>query len=89
VQITVVDPSVSTALSFLTSASWRARTRTPTPKASVMVGRGPSGTLPTSKPMANTAAAEKDSPAASVPSGKKGNPDTNRHDGDHPRHPPD
>ena len=76
VQITVVEPRVSTALSRLTSAPWRARARTPTPNASVIVGRSPSGTLPTSKPIANTAAAENDKPAASVPSGRNASPIT-------------
>ena len=50
VQITVVEPSVSTALSRLTSAPRRASTRTPTASASVIVGSSPSGTLATKKP---------------------------------------
>jgi hypothetical protein len=39
-----------------------------------MVGSSPSGMLPTSSPIANTAAAEKDNPAARVPRGRNATP---------------
>ena len=51
-----VEPSVSTALSRLTTRPRRASPRTPTARASVMTGSSPSGTLPTSRPIANTTA---------------------------------
>ena len=74
VQITEVEPRVSTALRRLTSAPRRARTRTPTARARVMVGRSPSGTLATSRPMANSRASPSGSPAANVPSSRKSAP---------------
>ncbi len=52
VQITSVEPSVSTAVSRLTSARRRAMRRTPTASASVIVGSSPSGTLATISPIA-------------------------------------
>ena len=64
VQMTVVDPRVSTAERRLTTAPRRARSWTPTAKAKVMVGSNPSGTLATSIPMAKLAAAASDSPAS-------------------------
>ncbi len=75
VQMTLVDPSVSTALSRLTSAPRRARTRTPSASASVMVGSRPSGTFATMRPTANTAASEKGRPA-SMPRGRNARPMT-------------
>ena len=65
VQITAVEPRVSTADSRLTRAPRRAISRTPTASASVMVGSRPSGTLATSSPMAKLAAAAMLSPAPS------------------------
>ena len=53
VQMTSVEPSVSTAVSRLTSARRAAIRRTPTASASVIVGSSPSGTLATSSPIAN------------------------------------
>ena len=50
VQITSVEPSVSTAVSRFRSALRRAIRRTPTASARVMVGSRPSGTLATSRP---------------------------------------
>ena len=70
VQMVVVDPRVSTADSRFTTAPRRARSWTPTAKARVMVGRRPSGTLATIRPMAKLMAAARDSPAA-APRGKK------------------
>ena len=67
VQMTVVAPRVSTALRRFTSAPPRARRRTPTASASVIVGSSPSGTFATSSPIAKTTASSSDSPAASVP----------------------
>ena len=64
VQITEVDPRVSTALSRLTRAPRRAISRTPTASARVIVGSSPSGTLATSSPIAKLAAAATPSPAA-------------------------
>ena len=64
VQITVVEPRVSTAESRLTSAPLRAISRTPTARASVIVGSSPSGTLATSSPIAKLTAALTLSPAA-------------------------
>jgi hypothetical protein len=63
VQITLVEPRVSTALSRLTGAPWRARSRTPTASDGVMVGSNPSGTLATRRPIAKLSAAARDSPA--------------------------
>jgi len=57
VQITSVEPSVSTAVSRLTTARRLAIRRTPTASASVIVGSSPSGTLATSSPIANVEAA--------------------------------
>ncbi len=73
VQITEVDPRVSTAESRLTSAPRRAIARTPAASASVIVGSNPSGTLATSSPTANTKASVKLSPA-STPSGRNATP---------------
>jgi hypothetical protein len=73
VQITTVEPSVSTALSRLTTAPRRANDRTPTARASVIVGSSPSGTFATSRPTAKTAASAKVSPA-SRPSGRNTRP---------------
>ena len=56
VQMTVVEPSVSTAHSRLTSAPRARQPRTPTASASVIVGSSPSGTLATSSPIAKTTA---------------------------------
>ena len=64
VQITEVDPSVSTADSRLTRAPRWAISRTPTASASVIVGSSPSGTLATSSPIAKLAADATLSPAA-------------------------
>ncbi len=72
---TMVDPSVSTAESRLTTAPFRARSCTPTARASVMVGSNPSGTFATSIPMAKLAAAARESPETS-PRGKKVTPAT-------------
>ena len=74
VQTTVVDPSVSTALSRFTSAPLRARLRTPTARASVIVGSRPSGTLATSSPIANAMLSAVDSPAPRMPSGMNATP---------------
>ena len=51
VQMTLVAPRVSTALRRFTSAPPRARRRTPTASASVIVGSRPSGTFATSSPI--------------------------------------
>ena len=64
VQMTEVEPRVSTADSRLTSAPRRAISRTPTASASVIVGSSPSGTFATSSPMAKLTAAPTLSPAA-------------------------
>ncbi len=66
VQITSVLPSVSTALSRLTSAPRRASRLTATASARVMTGSSPSGTLPASSPTANTTLLLNDSPAAKI-----------------------
>jgi len=66
VQITSVEPSVSTAERRLTTAPRRARSRTPMANAKVMTGSSPSGTLPAISPTANTKAAEKLSPPPRV-----------------------
>ena len=90
VQITVVEPSVSTALSRLTTAPRRASSRTPTASASVIVGSRPSGTLATSRPMAKVnAAAQRQSRrrrrrAAGTPA-----PTVTATSGDQPGHPLD
>ena len=72
-QITVVEPSVSIAESRLTSAPPRASCRTPIASASVIVGRRPSGTFATMRPIAKLAASASGSPATS-PSGRKAKP---------------
>ncbi len=73
VQITKVEPSVSTADRRLTRDPRRAIARTPTAGASVMVESSPSGTFATSNPTAKIAASVQDSPA-STPSGKNAIP---------------
>ena len=75
VQMTVAEPSVSTAERRLTRAPLRASTRTPVAKASVMVGRRPSGTLATSRPIPNTTAWVGVNPAK-IPSGTNVTPTT-------------
>ncbi len=74
VQITSVDPSVSTALRRLTNAPWRASSRTPTASASVITGSSPSGTLPTSSPIANTTEFDNERPAPKLANGMKAMP---------------
>ncbi len=69
VQITSVDPSVSTALRRLTTAPCLASARTATASASVITGSSPSGTLPASRPTANTTAFLIDSPAPKTATG--------------------
>ena len=73
VQITSVEPSVSTALRRFTTAPWRTRSRTPTASARVITGSSPSGTLPTSSPIANTTASA---------SGQPGDEERERDEGD-------
>ena len=63
VQITVVDPSVSTADEPLDQRAAPAIARTPPASARVIVGSSPSGTLATSRPTANTTASVQLSPA--------------------------
>ncbi len=77
VQITVVEPSVSTADRRFTIAPRLARIRTPAASASVMVGRRPSGTFATRSPTAKMAACGNESPAANMPSGRKAAPTAN------------
>ena len=72
VQITSVEPSVSTALSRFTTAPPAASSRTPTASASVIMGSSPSGTLPTRRPIAKTTASLSDSPAPSMAIGDEG-----------------
>ena len=76
VQMTVVDPRVSTALRRLTSAPRRARSPTPTASASVIVGNSPSGTLATIRPIVNLTASFSGRSAPSHPIGKKASPTT-------------
>ena len=71
VQMTSVEPSVSTAVSRLTSARRRAMRRTPTASASVMVGRRPSGTFATRRPIANVTASSRGRPATVVPRSRR------------------
>ncbi len=73
VQMTVVDPRVSTADSRFTRAPSRDSTRTPIASASVIVGSSPSGTLATMSPMAKATASDAPSPA-SMPRGRKSRP---------------
>ena len=70
VQITSVEPRVSTELSRLTTAPRRTRSRTPIASASVITGSRPSGTLPAISPTANTIASGNDRPAPSVATGR-------------------
>ena len=84
VQITVVEPSVSTAQSRLTRAPRRASWRTPTASASVIVGRRPSGTFATIRPIANVSASSSGSPATSQPSGRNARPTASGDDRDQP-----
>ena len=69
VQITSVEPSVSTALRRLTSAPRRASSRTATASASVITGSSPSGTLPSSRPTAKTMLFLGDRPAPKIATG--------------------
>ena len=74
VQITVVEPSVSTALRRLTRAPCRARVATPTASASVIVGNRPSGTFATISPIAKLSASCSGNPATSQPIGRNASP---------------
>ncbi len=74
VQITVVDPSVSTADRRFTTAPARASTRTPTASASVIVGSRPSGTFATSRPIAKLSASGTDRPVTVTPRSRNSNP---------------
>ena len=74
VQITSVEPSVSTAVRRLTSARRAAIRRTPPASDSVIVGSRPSGTFATSRPIANVTAAASDRPASVVPAKKNSTP---------------
>jgi len=74
-QITVTEPSVSTADSRLTTAPRRASWRTPAASAKVMVGSSPSGTFATISPIEKVIAAAQPRPAAS-PIGTKAAPIT-------------
>jgi len=76
VQITLVEPSVSTALSRLITAPRRTSPRTPTARARVITGSSPSGTLPTNSPTANTTASLMGNPATKVPIGMNAAPVT-------------
>ena len=73
VQITVVEPSVSTADSRLTSAPRLASRRTPIASARVIVGSRPSGTFPSSSPIANEIEPASERPAR-IPSGTNAAP---------------
>ena len=68
------SPSVSTAVSRLTSARRLAMRRTPTASASVIVGSSPSGTLATSSPIANVDASVSDRPATVAPTARNATP---------------
>jgi hypothetical protein len=74
VQITSVEPSVSTAVSRLTSARRAAIRLTPPASDRVIVGNSPSGTFATSRPIANVTAAASESPASVVPAAKNSSP---------------
>ena len=87
VQITSVEPSVSTALRRLTSAPRRASARTATASASVMTGSSPSGTLPASRPTANTTLFFSDRPAPKIATGTNATAIAHRDPGDQPRDP--
>ena len=71
VQMTVVEPSVSTLESFLTSTLRFAMRCAATESAIVSVGSSPSGTLATMMPIAKTAAPSVSMPTKSLPSAKK------------------
>ena len=85
VQITSVEPSVSTAVRRLTSARRAAIRRTPPASERVIVGKSPSGTLATSKPIANVTAAASDRPASVMPATKNMRPGRDRDRRDQPR----
>ena len=74
VQITSVEPSVSTAVRRLMSARRRAIRRTPTASARVIVGSSPSGTFATIRPIANGAASLSGRPASVVPMNRNTTP---------------
>lgn len=65
VHTTVVEPSASTASSFLTNARRRAIRRTPIARDTERVAGSPSGTIATITPNANTNAGTRDSPVGS------------------------
>ncbi len=74
--MTSAEPSVSIALSRLTSAPRRASIATPIASARVIVGSSPSGTFATIRPIANLNASASGKPAASQPIGRKASPAT-------------
>ena len=71
VQMTVVEPSVSTLESFLTSTLRLAMRWAATESAIVSVGSRPSGTLATMMPIAKTTAASVSMPTKILPIAKK------------------
>ena len=69
VQMTLVEPRVSTALSLLTTAPRRTRSLAPTARARVITGSSPSGTRPTRSPTAKTTGRRSRAPPPASPSG--------------------
>ncbi len=90
VQMTVVEPSVSTAREPLDERAPSARAaRTPTARARVMVGSSPSGTLATMQPDREARRRRCSGSPARSPSGRKRKPDAHRDERDQPGDPPD
>ena len=87
VQITSVEPSVSTALSRLTTAPRRARLATPPASARVITGSRPSGTLPTISPIARTSASANGEARAEGRERDEGESHHDRDPGDQPGDP--
>ena len=88
VQITVVEPSVSTALRRLTSAPRRASPATPTASASVIVGSSPSGTFATISPIAKVNASSERQAGGEQPDREEREADEHRDERDEPRDAP-
>ena len=85
VQITVVEPSVSTADEPLDQCTAAASARTPTASASVIVGSSPSGTFATSSPIAKISrVAAATGPRPGCRSGRNASPIADGDRGDQP-----
>ena len=76
VQMTVVEPRVSSAESRLTRAPRRASAPTPTASDNVIVGSSPSGTFATMRPIAKLKASPRGGRRRAKPTGRNASPPT-------------